>query len=85
MIKNEYVNENGLKEIRNFLKEYHKQGENFTDSMINAWAAEAEASLGQGNPPMIEIPSFDSVTGHTELFTVSEAGLSVDEDLEGEE
>ena len=70
------VNAAGLKEIHAFLAENHKLGgDHFTPSMLRAWAADAEFQLEEGNPATIEIKSWDSVHGHTQEFTISEAGL----------
>lgn len=70
------INEAGLKEIHAFLAENHKLGgDHFTQDMLRAWAADAEFQLGEGNPAIIEIPQWDTVSGHTETFTVSNDGL----------
>jgi len=70
------VNEQGLNEIKEFLASNHKKGgDHFTREMLQAWAADAEFQLGEGNPAMIEIRSFDAVSGRTETFTLSDAGL----------
>lgn len=69
------VNAAGLREIEKFLAFHHKKGHHFTQSMIRAWAADAEFQMDEGNPPSIEIRSFDSLSGHTETFTISEAGI----------
>jgi len=71
------VNEAGLREIHAFLAERHKLGGNhFNDrDMLLAWAADADFQLGEGNPAMIELKSHESVSGHTEAFEVSEAGI----------
>lgn len=74
------VNSIGKQEIREFLAEHHKLGgDHFTDSMIDAWAADAEFQLAEGNPAMIEIRSFESVSGHTSTFTISDAGLDAEQ------
>lgn len=78
------VNDAGLREIAEFLQENHKAAAGkpyryFTDSMLNAWAADAEASMEAGNPPMIEIPGRHSVTGNPITYTVSDAGLDARE------
>jgi hypothetical protein len=74
------VNAQGKKEIREFLASHHKLGgDHFTDSMIAAWAADAEFQLTEGNPAMIEIRSFDAVSGHTETFTISDAGMDAEQ------
>ena len=72
------INAEGLKEIRAFLSENHKKGDSFTDSMIRAWAADAEFQLAEGNPASIEIKSSDSVRGYTQEFTVSDAGMNTE-------
>jgi hypothetical protein len=70
------INAAGRAEIAAFLAENHKKGgTHFTDSMLHAWAADAEFQMSEGNTPTIEIRSFDSVSGHTETFTVSDAGI----------
>lgn len=76
-IKRYSVNDKGLAEIKAFLAEKHKLGgDHFTPAMLRAWAEEAEIQLDQGNPASIEIRFFDSVSGHTEDYTISEAGLN---------
>jgi hypothetical protein len=65
------INLTGIEEIRGFLATHHKKGHDMTEAMIVAWCEEAEDSLGNGNPPMIEIRSYDSVTGRPETLTVS--------------
>lgn len=70
------VNAQGKKEILGFLAANHKKGgDHFTDEMLNAWAADAEFQLNEGNDASIEIQSFDAVSGHTETYTISQAGL----------
>lgn len=73
---NRTVNATGLAEIAAFLAAHHKLGgEHFTPDMLRAWAADAEFQLAEGNTPTIEISSRDSASGHTETFTVSDAGV----------
>ena len=70
------VNEQGLNEIKEFLASNHKKGgDHFTREMLQAWAADAEFQLAEGNPASIEIRAWDAVSGHTETFTISDAGL----------
>lgn len=79
-VKNYTVNEQGINEIKEFLKENHKNGgEHFTQSMLHAWAAKAEFQLAEGNPAMIEIKAWDSVHGYTQEYRISEAGLDCEE------
>lgn len=73
------VNAQGKQEIREFLESHHKLGgDHFTDSMIDAWAADAEFQLAEGNSASIEIRSFDAVSKQTETFTISDAGLDAE-------
>lgn len=70
------VNEQGLKEIKEFLTKNHKKGgDHFTRDMLLAWAADAEFQLSEGNPAAIEIKSSDSIHGHTQEYRISNAGL----------
>lgn len=74
------INSVGKKEIREFLASNHKMGgDHFDDSMISAWAADAEFQLAEGSPASIEIRAFDAVSGHTETFTISDAGLDAEQ------
>lgn len=77
MITKQYtVNEEGLDEIHTFLSEKHKlDGTHFNRSMLQAWAQDAEFQLSEGNPASVEIRAFDAVSGHTEEYTISPAGL----------
>ena len=69
------VNEQGLKEIREFLAENHKRGGNFSRDMLLAWAADAEFQLSEGNPACVEIRACDSLNGRTQEYTISAEGL----------
>ena len=78
------INSIGIQEIHDFLSARHKLGgDHFTPAMINAWAEGAEFQLGIGSPATIEIKSWDSVSGHTETFTISDAGIDTEhEDID---
>ena len=70
------INASGLTEIAAFLAEKHKLGgEHFTPDMIRAWAGDAEFQIAEGNSASIEIKSWDSQSGHTEVLTISNAGI----------
>lgn len=71
------INKTGMDEIAEFIRANHKDGERLADDprVIAAWAGEAEESLDNGNPPMIEIRAYDSVSGVPVEFTVSERGI----------
>lgn len=73
------INSAGIKEIHAFLAENHKLGgDHFTPDMLRAWAQDAEFSLSKGNDAGIELKSWESVHGHTQTFTVSDAGLDTE-------
>lgn len=73
------INAAGLAEIAGFLADHHKKGgAHFTSEMLNAWAADAEFQMAEGNSPTIEVRSWDTVSGHTETFTVSAAGIDTE-------
>lgn len=78
---NKTINDVGMTEIATFIRENHKDGARIANdhSCISAWAAEAEESLDNGNPAMIEIRTFDSMTGAPITFTVSDAGIDIEE------
>lgn len=74
------VNTQGKKEILEFLRENHKNSVNDAEyfnnaEMLNAWAKDAEFQLSEGNTPSIEIMAFEAISGRTEEFTISDAGL----------
>ena len=72
------VNSRGIEEIRQFLKENHKQKE-FTEEMLHAWAQEAEFQLGEGNRAVIEIRAHNCIYGYAIEYRISEAGLDATE------
>ena len=71
------VNVQGLKEIRDYLSDLHKQ-ETFTDAQVSAWAAEVEDSLNAGNGAEFEIKAHDSKSGHVELCRLDDEGYDVE-------
>ena len=84
----QYINDRGIEEIKQFLADNHKKGgDHFSPCMLRAWASEAEFQLGEGNPPTIEIRSWDSIHGCTQTYTISDDGLYTvsDDDEEAED
>ncbi len=74
------INQNGIKQIHDFLGRRHRLGyDHFDASMLRAWAADAEFQMREGNSPTIELPSYVSTTGATVTFTVSPEGIDVEE------
>ncbi|HZS79841.1 MAG TPA: hypothetical protein VFA14_00180 [Herbaspirillum sp.] len=80
-ITNYTINTNGLAQIAEFLRANHKKGEMIAEdqSMLYAWAADAEFQLDQGNPAMIEIKVWDSIHGRTQTFNISNDGVDSEE------
>ncbi len=73
------INEKGLQQIHDFLGEYHKKGyEHFNREMLQAWAADAEFQLSEGNPASIELKSWECITGATKEFTISSDGIDIE-------
>lgn len=78
---NQYkVNDKGLAEIHQFLAKNHKLGgDRFGPDELRAWARDAEFQISEGNDASIEIRSFDSVSGHTEIYTITAEGIDCEE------
>lgn len=73
------INTTGLNEIKEFLAANHKKGgDHFTRDMLQAWAADAEFQMSEGNSPSIEIKASDSIHGYTQEYTVSDAGIDTE-------
>jgi len=73
------VNALGLKQIQDYLSDFHKRGrEHFTEEMIQAWAEDVERSLGENNRAEFEIRASDSISGHTELCRLSDDAYDIE-------
>ena len=71
------VNENGLEQISKLLKRWHKDGEILStvrDSLI-AFAHVIEHNMSTDNCPTFSIPHHSSVSGFTELCTITIDGI----------
>ena len=52
----------------------------FDSRAAEAWCSEAEESMGNGNPPIVEMPANATISGSCETFTVPDDGiLEIDE------
>jgi len=71
------VNAQGLKEIRIYLADLHKQ-ETFTDAQVSAWAAQVEDSLNAGNAAEFEIKAHESKSGHVELCQLDDESYDIE-------
>jgi hypothetical protein len=71
------INETGMNEIADFLRENHKDGHDIAKDRfcLHAWASDAEESMENGNGPSIEILAYESTSGVPETFTVSADGI----------
>ncbi len=72
------VNEQGLKQIRDYLFDLHKK-EIFTATEVSYFAADIEDSLDAGNPAEFEIKASDSKSGHVELCRLDDECFDVEE------
>ncbi len=70
------VNETGLAELAEFLRDNHKSGHKFGPSELSAWATSAEQNADDGNGPMVEIGAAYSVTGAPICYRISAAGVT---------
>ena len=72
------VNEQGLKEIRGYLSDLHKQ-ETFTDTEISQFAAEVADSLNDGNGEAeFVIAAHESKSGVEEICRIDDEGYDVE-------
>lgn len=68
------INNTGRKEIKEFLKS-NQIKVCVWDAAIDAWCADAEFQLSEGNPASIELRSWQSKLGRTTEYTISPAGI----------
>lgn len=68
------INANGLAQIKVWLQSQSK-GDGWSDENTAAWAEDAEQAMANGNPPIIELKSWQTISGATETFTVSPDGV----------
>jgi hypothetical protein len=71
------VNAKGLKEIRGYLSDLHKQ-ENFTDAQVLQFATNIEDSLNDGGHPMFVIVAVDSKSGVEEICYIDDEGYDIE-------
>lgn len=73
-----HINANGLNQIAEALAQYHKLGrDHFTQSMLDAWASDAEDHFNDGNGCYFEIRSFDTNNGSPVEVTITAEGYDV--------
>jgi len=75
-----HINTNGLNQIAEALGRHHKLGrDHFTQSMLHAWASDAEDHFNDGNGCYFEIRSFDSTSNSPVEVTITAEGYDVEE------
>lgn len=78
------INEKGLAAIAQWLAEKHKRPADVA-GREGAWASDAEQSMLNGNPPLIEIRAWDAVSGHTECFRVPDECIDGEDEMADDE
>jgi hypothetical protein len=71
------VNAKGLKEIRGYLSDLHKQ-EIFTDAQVSQFAAEIADSLNDGGYPSFVIAANESKSGVEEVCIIDDEGYDIE-------
>jgi hypothetical protein len=71
------VNAQGLKEIRGYLSDLHKQ-ETFTDAQVSQFAAEIADSLNAGGYPSFVIAAHESKSGVEEVCIIDDEGYDIE-------
>ncbi len=70
------VNEKGLHYLADWVKVTANEDHCRTDQQnLDAWANEAEESMGNGNPPMVEMQAPATLSGVPETFTIPADGV----------
>jgi hypothetical protein len=72
------VNEKGIAALKAWVEKTRAEDDAghlaLTDERaLDAWAQEAEESMANGGPPLVEMPASHSKTGKPETFTLSES------------
>lgn len=70
------VNDKGLREVLSFLNARHKYLEYIDDVLLTEFLKEAEHQMEIGKSPTIEITHYYSMSGLTEIYIITDDGLS---------
>ena len=71
------VNAQGLKEIRDYLSDLHKQ-ETFTATEVSQFAAEVEDNLNAGDAALFAISAQESKSGKIEMCIIDDEGYDIE-------
>lgn len=82
MVKYHVVNEQGIKEIKEFLKEYHIH---YKYINVDAYVKDVEFQLAEGNSPSFEISKMNCNCGYSVLCELSNDSYDTIGDDEQEE
>ena len=70
------INETGIRALKSWIEATALPDHCHTDSRnLDAWCCEAEQSMGNGNPPMVEMNRLHTISGVPETFTIPPAGV----------
>ena len=76
MTNTKRINETGIKALKSWIEATALPDHCHTDaSNLNSWCDEAEESMGNGNPPMVEMSKLHTISGVPETFTVPANGV----------
>lgn len=70
------VNDRGIRALKSWIEATSMPDHCHTDAEnLDAWCREAEESMGNGNPPMVEMSDLDTISGRPETFTIPADGI----------
>lgn len=70
------INEKGIAALKKWILETANDDHQCVDANnMNAWCCEAEESMANGNPPMVEMTAIATKSGVPETFTVPAFGI----------
>lgn len=74
------VNETGVQALKRWIEATSMPDHCHTDAgNLEAWCQEAEESMGNGNPPMVEMSKLHTKSGVPETFTIPASGIYTEE------
>jgi len=67
-----YISNAGIDKLQQFLRDYHRRGDEMFESHFNAWAWTALDNLADDGNAYIEIRSIDSRLGRAQILDLDE-------------